>query len=352
MDKLCKDNWFEIFKYLTHYDINNFRKTNLVNDETFKLYAELLVSKKYPSVYQALITYQNNWGKFFRSIISPFEDYYLSPIDSLDLYIELENYFINRMKYNDEEFEKEFKKTYRNRSEIIIENLHLIKLWFCQLTEINDDIIENWTCRSRCPRKFGKMICCLFLHDQRSNTKCVIERMIDRGYYDEVLDYYELNDLDISDDFILKAALKVHKGYKKRKELEASYAKESGYRGSYDPGIRHFCYQQYPTAFIYDLLSYDAVYNKIPDGLLDYLILTDAKLDIDEAKTLLKKEEFPYKKKAIFKNIIRYKDKELINLLLINPCFKSCLYNYLKKYSIDELLKYPIIRELEYIKNF
>lgn len=56
MNKLCNDNWFEILLFLNYDDIQNLRKSRLLDDSKWKIYVELNLLKKYPSIYQDLIT--------------------------------------------------------------------------------------------------------------------------------------------------------------------------------------------------------------------------------------------------------------------------------------------------------
>ena len=371
MNKLCNDNWLEIFSYLSGDDIIHLRKSRLLDDSKWKIYVELNLLKKYPSIYQDLITYQDNWGKTFRDIISPFNKDYLAPIDSIELYFELERYYTTRNSsifnswngyymettetfvFDDGEFKKADDKFILDVM-VKSHNFELMKLHLCRLTEISNNFIHTLTSRSLCPNKFAEFILCVFLHDQRCDIEYVLKRMICRGYYDEIMKYYELNQLDISanDNYILNQALEIHQDYKARKEAEKRSEEPEYWYESYFPGASYYCYRKYPTPFINELLKNESVLGKIPDGLVNYLILTDSKLDVQKATDLLTKSTFPYKKNDIFKNIFESENEELINLMLSNPTFKSSLYHYLNTHRINhqKLLKYSIM--LDDIKNF
>lgn len=371
MNKLCNDNWFEILLFLNYDDIQNLRKSGLLDDSKWKIYVELNLLKKYPSIYQDLITYQDNWGKTFRDIISPFNKDYLAPIDSIELYFELERYYTTRNSsifnswngyymettetfvYDDGEFKKADDKFILD---VIVKfhNFELMKLHLCRLTEISNNFIHTLTSRSLSPNRFAKFIFCVFLHDQRCDIEYVLKRMIRRGHYDDIIKYFDLNKLDISanDNYILNQALEIHQDYKAQKKTEKRSEEPEYWYESYFPGASYYCYRKYPTSFINELLKNSKVLEKISDDLVAYLILTDSKLDIEKARRLIIKSTFLYRKNDIFRNVIESENEELINLMLSNPTFKSSLYHYLNTHRINhqKLLKYSIM--FDDIKNF
>lgn len=224
-------------------------------------------------------------------------------------------------------------------------NIELMKLYLCQLDETSNNMIHLWTKRTESPSKFSKFILSVLLHDSRCDIQYLLHRIIKRGYYDEVIKYFDLNQLNISsnNNYILRQALLIHKSYKHQKRIEKQLMKLHN--------EWYYCYHKYPTPFIHNLLKHKAVLEKVPEGLLDYLIVTDSKSDIKKVKELLMISNFKYKKFSIFEYILETLNKDLIELMLNNRSFNPILHYCIEKgYYLTTLNHYPI--DLEEIKNF